>query len=284
MEITFTDNITSRLFDVIDKSISKSLDIKIAVAFIKYSGYSMFEEKINQHLSSGKRIEFIVGLDFNLTEPKVLRSFKKMHDSGLRINFYCFSEPRIMNTPVFHPKLYIFNKGSEAKVIIGSSNFTKGGFKNNIEINTIINASIDEEIISDIYEMYGLLKHQGNKFIPDDEYLNLYEEIYTNFNKVKKRTTRKAKINELIKNIKDREKILPKPQTKPDDLFGWMKVVYEKLPSHPFKASDIYVFEEEFKRKYPYNQNIKAKIRQQLQYLRNIGLLNNPNRNIWIKK
>ncbi|MEW6040224.1 MAG: hypothetical protein AB1633_01755 [Elusimicrobiota bacterium] len=46
---------------------------------------------------------------------------------------------------------------------------------------------------------------------------------------------------------------------------------------------EIYKYEEEFKEVYPENKNIKAKIRQQLQFLRDIGLIKNPDRNVWLK-
>ena len=65
------------------------------------------------------------------------------------------------------------------------------------------------------------------------------------------------------------------------ELFGWMKLVYERLPSGIFRTNDMYQYEEEFQRKYPENKNIKAKIRQQLQFLRDIGLVKNPKENRW---
>jgi type II restriction enzyme len=60
------------------------------------------------------------------------------------------------------------------------------------------------------------------------------------------------------------------------DARGWlievMKCV-EAIGRHEFDIDDIYAFEEHLNRIYPGNQNVKPKIRQQLQYLRDRGYL-----------
>lgn len=62
-----------------------------------------------------------------------------------------------------------------------------------------------------------------------------------------------------------------KPQAK-----GWlldvMKCV-ESIGKREFELDDVYAFEERLSRTYPDNKNVKPKIRQQLQYLRDKGYL-----------
>jgi type II restriction enzyme len=57
---------------------------------------------------------------------------------------------------------------------------------------------------------------------------------------------------------------------------GWIidiiKVI-EKLGKQEFTLEEIYAFEEELSRQYPNNHHIKAKIRQQLQIIRDMGFL-----------
>ena len=57
---------------------------------------------------------------------------------------------------------------------------------------------------------------------------------------------------------------------------GWlievMKCV-EEIGKREFHIDDIYAYEEHLSRLYPGNQNVKPKIRQQLQYLRDRGYL-----------
>lgn len=57
---------------------------------------------------------------------------------------------------------------------------------------------------------------------------------------------------------------------------GWLLEVLkcvDKIPDSEFDLSQVYAFEEDLKKIYPENQHIKDKIRQQLQVLRNKGVI-----------
>ncbi len=283
MKITFTDNIKQNLLEVLNQTIPKAKEIKFAVAFMKYSGFMLIEESINKCLTSRRNIEFLVGLDFRTTEPKILRLLKRLSDENPLIKCYCFSDPSFRDTPVYHPKLYLLNDGRNATIIMGSSNLTEGGLKNNVEVNAVITASLGEEIVSDVYELYSRLKFHQSRFEPDLEYIDKYEEAYKRVKNRNIEALQNRGTIEIIRRLKEKENILPKPIPTKSELFGWMKLVYERLPLGPFRTNDMYRYEEEFQRIYPENKNVKAKIRQQLQFLRDMGLIKNPARNLWEK-
>ena len=46
-----------------------------------------------------------------------------------------------------------------------------------------------------------------------------------------------------------------------------------KIPLHTFTLEDMYSFEDELQNKHPENRNVRPKIRQQLQMLRDKGLI-----------
>jgi type II restriction enzyme len=57
---------------------------------------------------------------------------------------------------------------------------------------------------------------------------------------------------------------------------GWLLdvlVCVEKIKKSEFSLDDVYAFENYLKAKHPLNNNIKAKIRQQLQFLRDKDVL-----------
>jgi type II restriction enzyme len=57
---------------------------------------------------------------------------------------------------------------------------------------------------------------------------------------------------------------------------GWLLdvlVCVEKIKKTDFFLDDVYAFEAYLKAKHPLNNNVKAKIRQQLQFLRNKGVI-----------
>ena len=75
-----------------------------------------------------------------------------------------------------------------------------------------------------------------------------------------------------------KEKILEKWQKtaflkdiKKDNLKGWILDIMncvESLEKEKFNLKEIYIFEKDLEKLHPENKNIKAKIRQQLQFLR----------------
>ncbi len=283
MQINFTDNHEKNLLTELSAGISKSRDVRVAVAFLKYSGYDLIKENILECLENGGEMEFLVGLDFSTTDAKAIKALQEIESSNPMLRCYCFSDALKNDTPVFHPKLYLLNDGAHATVVIGSSNLTGGGLKSNIEVNAIIKSDIDNEIISDIYGLYNRLKFRSKLFKPDADYLENYERIRKTLNKSYKKHQHEPQNIEILAELKQREKVLPRIELDASALFGWQKLVYEKLPSGIFKTGDIYLFEEEFRERYPENVNIQAKIRQILQQLRDLGLIKYHKRETWEK-
>lgn len=84
--------------------------------------------------------KMIVGLDFTHTTPTFIKRFI----SNKKVRFLTL-EPH-----TFHPKFYFFyNSPSDWSLIIGSSNFTKGGFGLNMEACVLINS---EDTQTDFYK------------------------------------------------------------------------------------------------------------------------------------
>lgn len=77
---------------------------------------------------------------------------------------------------------------------------------------------------------------------------------------------------------------IAKVQTLKPEQRGWTLDVLrfvEMLPEEVFTNDDIYTFEPELAKLYPGNRHIREKIRQQLQVLRDRGLLRQPKRGQW---
>jgi type II restriction enzyme len=55
----------------------------------------------------------------------------------------------------------------------------------------------------------------------------------------------------------------------------------KSLPNPIFTNEDIHAFESDLAKLYPGNRHIRDKIRQQLQVLRDRGLLKQPARGMW---
>jgi hypothetical protein len=109
-----------------------------------------------------------IGVHFAQTEPHVLRELRGR--SALRV---------VPDTGgVFHPKILIGLKRMEARVLLGSSNLTAGGFSGNTEVNVLLAGSKDDPTISKLIEFVDAQWSHPRAFEPDDEWLERYELAY----------------------------------------------------------------------------------------------------------
>jgi len=173
----------------------------------------------------------------------------------------------VKNFSKLHSKIYLFD---DQKAIITSGNLTNGGLLNNYEYG-IYTENI--EIVSKVVDDFTSISKNEN---------------VGNIKQAEIDTVRK-----IISKIPPPESIkLPKfdlesPEEKFDTieiqndiisstLSGWKLEVFkcvESLPNQVFSLNEINKFEPHLKKIYPFNNHITDKIRQQLQYLRDIGLI-----------
>jgi len=282
MKVTFVDNMSIPMVSVLSETIPISDDIRIAVAFVSIKGMALIEESLKLATNSANSIEFLVGLDMNWTEPGALKLLYNLSLINNKITCICLSSLKPYYT--YHPKLYLFNKGNKVKSIIGSSNLTEGGLKKNIEANVIIEASIDDEIISDAYDTYNRLKYHPQRVLPDQEFIDIYTQLAKLTRKEQnKNLIRNAKYASLNKTFLEKCKSLQRPKVTSNDLVGWLKNIYKLIPNNEFTTQQFYTHEPELAKLYPNNKNIRPKIRQQLQVLRDMGVIKHLGRSRWIK-
>ncbi len=283
MNMQFADNIHLHLCDVINNLFTASREVRIAVAFVKYSGLQLIASALDKCLEDGGEIEFIVGLDFHTTDAQSLRILNQKTADTNRFRLYCYSDPSD-DTNVYHPKLYLFNTRHWLKSVIGSSNLTRGGLKDNVEINAILDFDLEDENAQTLLDIYAQIKYQPTRFAPDDDYLAAYEDISKRVSFSRQTLSSDEGIRKALDFLRKKEQTLPKSFTDPNLLRGWQKLVFEKLPMGEFHTNDLYQYSLEFQRTYPRNYNVEAKIRQTLQFLRNSGLVKHLGPNRWTKQ
>jgi hypothetical protein len=85
--------------------------------------------------NKAKIAQAVVGTHFYQTDPEFIEAF--LHNKSFRF---------VKQTDgVFHPKLYLFYGGDAWNAIIGSANFTNGGFRRNLEVATLLGDADDPD-------------------------------------------------------------------------------------------------------------------------------------------
>lgn len=130
--------------------------------FNSFTGISAFASEagvvgLSECIASGaefyKTLNLIVGVDQEGTSKNALIEINE-----LGINSYIFYQKE---SPIFHPKIYLFEGENDTTLIVGSSNLTARGFFGNIESSLMVefkNDNVDGiKLLTDVKDYYSTL-------------------------------------------------------------------------------------------------------------------------------
>jgi HKD family nuclease len=231
MKAQVIDNVSAKMSAALAQLIESSRDVRVAVAFASRQGISLIEPALGAALAAGGTAEFLIGLNMRSTEPEAVRSLLEMTRRGKGVELFCYAG--LSDAGIYHPKLYLARSGEQVSFVVGSSNLTDGGLRKNVEVNVLVEASLRDEIVSDIYSTYNRLKFHPERVIPDDEFVVMYAELCRR----EKKASGDAAIAGLKREFKRKTATLRRPQPSRRDLFGWLELVYDALPAGPSVSS-----------------------------------------------
>lgn len=185
------------------------------------------------------------------------------------------NKAKLKNIANIHSKIYIFDSST---AVISSANLTPSGLKGNVELGILLKQKTLVKELNNYIETLFLDKEKS--FDITNEIINESENILNAIPKTPKKYEKK---------LHDFEKELFKTEDSIDDkifqsgyssilqgITGWKKDVFKcllNIKKDIFSLEEIYKFEKDFFKLHPENKNVKPKIRQQLQLLRDLGLL-----------
>jgi PLD-like domain len=117
-----------------------------AVAFARQSGnYQEIVDAIRAFAASGGKVELTFGADAFGTEGRgsdYEAIDMLLSELGENVEVFLYHE----KGRTFHPKLYLFSneETNEARLVVGSSNWSQGGFFSNIEANVVITLDLTQ--------------------------------------------------------------------------------------------------------------------------------------------
>lgn len=281
MTLRVIDNQTQPAGEALRAAIRHASDVRIAVAFVSKDGVSILLDALRRAAERGACLEFVVGLDGHATEPQAVSALWELAEDYETASLWGWDA--IGARATFHPKLYIVRRGRQATCLIGSSNLTRGGLADNVEVNVLCRGSDDDEMVSQAYQSYLRIKRDGAARRLDAEVLSHYEELWHAAEQAQRH--QRASRAYAAAEQKLRRAISEKPPITLEraDLYGWLDLVYDVLPDGEFRNQDVYAHRDLFQRRFPRNQNIEAKVRQKLQELRDLGFIEHLGPGRWRK-
>lgn len=131
----------TNLIDILQTGIWNSLDI--AVAWVRASGIAHLEPALTGFLKAGRAVRITVGVDLDNTTKEGLANLLALQQHGAMSIFVHHNEAGT----IFHPKLYLFQNATHAKLIVGSNNITEAGLYQNTEAGLELELDIENPII-----------------------------------------------------------------------------------------------------------------------------------------
>lgn len=240
------------------------------------------EEKllISSPFIKSKAVEKMIsakGVDVSIeyiTSFKLMNFYRKSSDFEA-LNTILKNNGIIRNYQPLHAKVYIFDK---KQAIITSGNLTNGGMNTNYEYGVLIKD--EKSVASVMHDFYDIFNSNITGKISF--------EIIENAQKIIQDTPREKEVTFKPLEVEGDENDIFDVGTAPiiENLTGWKLEVFnclESIESKTFLLNEAYAFEDILSQKYPDNSNIKDKIRQQLQYLRDLGLIEFKERGVYRK-
>ena len=148
------------------KELSRCEAFYFSVAFITNSGIASIINTLKELEQKGVKGKIIASSYQNFTQPRALRRLKALSNIELKI----------VTDNNFHAKSYIFQKGEQYTLIIGSSNLTQNALSYNKEWNLKVTSTSNGELIK--YTMQEFTRTFERARELDEAWLKEYEAIY----------------------------------------------------------------------------------------------------------
>jgi len=217
-----------------------------------------------------------------LTSYKLTNFYRNSSDLTA-LKYFIENQIEVRNYPTLHAKTYIFDS---ERAIITSANLTLGGLQNNYECGVLIHDS----------NTVRKLKSEFLQIFADEERVStVTEEILSTTEGIIAKVPKEKK----IKFEKSEKDLFPAVSYEPEDdlydggvttitntLSGWRLDTFNvvsKIRANIFKLDQVYAYKQHLQELHPENRYIKAKIRQQLQELRDLGLIEFLGRGVYRK-
>ncbi|HWB33595.1 MAG TPA: phospholipase D family protein [Acidobacteriaceae bacterium] len=134
----------TELLQEVDPSIAPYWDtLDIAVAWVRASGMAHLNDRFSDFLVHGGTLSFVVGIDLKNTTREGLQALLNLEQYGNCVTHVYHNE----SGSIFHPKLYLFRNGREARLIVGSNNLTQAGLFVNVEAGLQLDRRANDPVV-----------------------------------------------------------------------------------------------------------------------------------------
>lgn len=182
------------VLDYLSEKLAHSRQCLMAVAYGSHYAYRDLEGELTKFLRNDGELRVLLDTQSLYTSPDLIEEFATVPgDSRCKI-FVGAPVAEVSRSRTFHPKMFFFSGDEGCEFLVGSANFTRGGFGANIEIGVAVSCQAHDGFAIQAYDLWKRLWNHENTLLPSDSFLAKYRELHRRY------LTRVAGVEEEVSN------------------------------------------------------------------------------------
>ena len=154
-----------------------------ATAFLNSSGLKIIQPSLEDILERNGCVSIIHGADLQITDPEAISTLTNLKTNSMHcernLTYAVYFDGQFGLGQRFHPKLYIISKPRQSYcAIVGSSNLTRGGLEENVEVNAIIVGKRSNEQVQQCINAFQAISDDSRLIKPDEKFVEDYRRLH----------------------------------------------------------------------------------------------------------
>ena len=173
------DNARTPLGEFLRAELRGSYEFMAASAFLNSGGLRLIADELRDILESEGRVSIVHGADFTIADPPAIRTLVDMKTRYPQMSYRVHCDWALTHSQKFHTKLYIARKDRRNYcAVIGSSNLTLGGLRDNTEANAVMRGDGSDSPIRECLRIYEKILASPSLVEPNGEFADKYAALY----------------------------------------------------------------------------------------------------------
>lgn len=174
------DNSSQPLGELLLAEMRGADEFRAVSAFLSSGGLGVVEGEMRRILENEGRVSVIHGADFRITDPDAIGALTDMKTRfSATMTYLVHLDWNLLRRQRFHPKMYLATSDYQRYcAIVGSSNLTLGGLRDNTEINVVIRGTKSDVQIHQCLSIFDSIFGETALLEPTPYFAEKYAELY----------------------------------------------------------------------------------------------------------
>ncbi len=240
-QIAVIDNAQQPLSDLLTSELAYADCFSVASAFLNSGGLRVVEGGMRRILENEGRVSVIHGADFRVTDPEAVETLVEMKARfAATMTYRVYVGWDLLHRQRFHPKLYITTADyKDYCAIVGSSNLTLGGLRDNAEVDVVIRGRKSDEPIRQCRDIFQSISNYAALVEPSTKFVEMYADLYEQAVEMPLSDAPPSDLAEMYKELNTFVRTR-NPTRRPRTQTDYVVIAIANLLRRPSRIADIY--------------------------------------------